>query len=413
MVMFLADRTWNALSIHATRGGRVAFMSPVEDEPRRWRTAAAYITWCGLALIGVRTGLNSPFGTTTQVGLGASVLVVLIGVVHLWSRASPRRLAWRWPSLLAQTAFTLVAVSTLHPTMAVFLVVLVAPVREAGTGRQALAWLILSNSVLLVLLLGDTPSPTGVALWLLFVGFQLFAWTMSLSIESERAWREQLVGVNAELMATRYLLQETARTQERLRISRELHDVAGHRLTALRLNLQSVAEDAGPELDRVELCQALAGELLYDIRTVVHELRADDALNLRAALELLRRQHLELHVDVDVSDDVRVESVPIAEAVLRSSEEAITNAVKHGRAETVWIRLGQKNGRVLLVVQDDGRGGALRSGGEGLRGMRERAASLGGALHIQPSQSCGWRLEISLPAETPASKGSPRAEGGP
>ncbi|MEL2266475.1 histidine kinase, partial [Klebsiella pneumoniae] len=81
---------------------------------------------------------------------------------------------------------------------------------------------------------------------------------------------DDLARVNADLLATRALLADSARDAERLRLARELHDVAGHKLTAMRLNLRALAADpvlAGRE--GLVLAEQLSGELLADIRQVV------------------------------------------------------------------------------------------------------------------------------------------------
>src|SRR3546814_21174463 len=77
-----------------------------------------------------------------------------------------------------------------------------------------------------------------------------------------QAMSEELRAVNADLLATRELLAESARDNERLRLSRELHDIAGHKLTALKINLAALAREARDEAERVRLCARLAAGLL-------------------------------------------------------------------------------------------------------------------------------------------------------
>src|SRR5690606_12300134 len=107
--------------------------------------------------------------------------------------------------------------------------------------------------------------------------FQAFAGlTAWFAIGAERA-RDALATANADLLATRALLAETARDGERLRLSRELHDVAGHKLTALKLNLAALARDPRLAADpQAALCARLADELLADIRGVVAQMRQGD-----------------------------------------------------------------------------------------------------------------------------------------
>src|SRR5690606_24860890 len=114
---------------------------------------------------------------------------------------------------------------------------------------------------------------------LINMGFQaLAAICVHYATSAERS-RDALARVNADLLATRALLADSARDAERLRMARELHDVAGHKLTAMRLNLRSLLAD--PQLaGRHELAVAerLSGELMADIRQVVQSLRDDRGL---------------------------------------------------------------------------------------------------------------------------------------
>src|SRR3546814_6587710 len=93
-----------------------------------------------------------------------------------------------------------------------------------------------------------------------------------------QAMSEELRAVNADLLATRELLAESARDNERLRLSRELHDIAGHKLTALKINLAALAREARDDDERVRLCARLADELLAEIRGVIEQMRTDDGI---------------------------------------------------------------------------------------------------------------------------------------
>src|SRR5690606_11830162 len=233
-----------------------------------------------------------------------------------------------------------------------------------------------------------------VVLWTVpILGFQAFAGLLGHYAGMSDRQREHLAAVNAELLATRELLEETARSGERLKLSRELHDVAGHKLTALKLNLARPARDpalAGRE--EVAVSRDLADELLADIRAVVSQLRAHDGLDLRAALEALARPIPGTRIDVAVEPGLRVEALDQAEALLRVAQEAITNAVRHGRAGTVRLRVQRAGDAVELVVENDGERPAHLRPGNGLTGMRERLEGLGGSLALEPLAPRGLRL---------------------
>jgi signal transduction histidine kinase len=231
-----------------------------------------------------------------------------------------------------------------------------------------------------------------------YVGFQMFAaltaWYARRSEQTAKVLRE----TNAHLLATRSLLEESARDRERLRLARELHDVAGHKLTALKLNLAVLERnsDAGTQTS-VKVVSQLATELLDDIRGVVSQIRQHDGLDMRQALEQLiaplpsPRIHLEVHADA------RVDSVAQADTLLRVVQEALTNIVRHSQAANAWITLERVGDEVKLSIRDDGRGEMPLREGFGLKGMRERLALVAGALEISRHGEGGVMLGITMP----------------
>jgi two-component system sensor histidine kinase UhpB len=87
-------------------------------------------------------------------------------------------------------------------------------------------------------------------------------------------------------------------------------------------------------------------------------------------------------------------------ALYRVAQEALTNVQRHARAQEVWFQLTQQDGKVTLLVSDNGTGPRVESpkeGGFGLRGLRERAARLGGELYLDPRPGGGSQLRFSLP----------------
>jgi signal transduction histidine kinase len=243
------------------------------------------------------------------------------------------------------------------------------------------------------------PSDTGFSL-LGFIGFQMFAvLVMRYAIRAEEM-AEDLKSVNARLLATRSLLGETARDQERLRLSRELHDVAGHKVTALKLNLRGLARRLDAE-SAAEVGKAtdLADELLQDLRSVVRHLRRTEGIELSDSLRELARPFPRPKLELDLDEQARIPRADQAEALLRVVQEALTNAARHGPAENLVVRLRREADRLVLTVEDDGRvAGAIRPG-NGLTGMRERLVELDGSLEISNSDAGGLKLTATLPLE--------------
>lgn len=122
----------------------------------------------------------------------------------------------------------------------------------------------------------------------LYLSLSMLAFTTSYVAQRQTQSREELRVVNSELRATQLLLAEGERAGERLRISRELHDVVGHHLTALSLNLEVASHlVSGKALDHVKQAQSVSKQLLADVRQVVSALRGSDTVDLDRTLREL------------------------------------------------------------------------------------------------------------------------------
>jgi len=266
----------------------------------------------------------------------------------------------------------------------------------------ALAWLIGQN-VLLVLVISDIPdiSFSNAALaGGLFLGISLFAFMSGVVTLRQHIARDALRKVNSELRATQALLADNTRIAERVRIARELHDLVGHHLTALTLNLEVATHLVdGKGLEHVQQAHSLAKLLLADVREVVNDMRVDDKVDLAAALRTLvsgvpePQIHLDLPLELAMTDPRR------AQVLLRCTQEMITNSVRHARAKNLWLSLVQDVDGVALTARDDGRGVNSVEAGNGLKGMAERLRQLGGELKIETSPGAGFSLHAWIPVE--------------
>lgn len=192
-----------------------------------------------------------------------------------------------------------------------------------------------------------------------------------------------------------------AQEGERLRVARELHDEIGQSLTAATLRAERAADEAGGEW------QDIANEIkaaLDDVRRIARELRPEalDDLGLHNALITLCSR-------ISAASDLRIErrleaGLPTLEAdvelvVYRIAQESLTNVARHAHARRAIVSLGSAGDRLVLRVEDDGRGlpAELPKGTAGIGGMRERALLVGGSLKIASEPGEGTIVELEVP----------------
>ncbi|MBB1087336.1 sensor histidine kinase [Lysobacter sp. SG-8] len=262
------------------------------------------------------------------------------------------------------------------------------------------AWLVISQLIIVpVYIRLDLPIFEAVMQSVLYAGFSGFVFVTSLVARQQSLAREEQRQLNAELRATRALLAESARVNERTRISRELHDLLGHHLTALSLNLEVASHlSEGRVKDHVRQAHTLARLLLTDVREAVSQLREGGAIDLEAALRPLAENVPSLNIHMDIASPLTVEDPERAHTLLRCTQEIITNTVRHAGARNLWIDARTEDGTVVMRARDDGRGADGPVAGNGLQGMRERLTQLGGALTIETKPQAGFRLCLALPA---------------
>src|SRR6266545_1839031 len=209
----------------------------------------------------------------------------------------------------------------------------------------------------------------------------------------------RLVRVLDELHATRGELAELAVGRERLRVSRDLHDLLGQSLSAVSLKgdlaLRLLPRD--PTAARAEIAglTGVARDALRGVRAVT---RDQHAVSLRAetqgAAALLGAAGIDAHLDVDLPG-----LPPAVEEVLAwAVREGVTNVLRHSQASTCQITAGHRDGRGWLEIVNDGvRPPAGAGSGSGLNGLAERARALGGSVHAQPSDDGRFRLLVEVP----------------
>jgi two-component system, NarL family, sensor histidine kinase DevS len=194
--------------------------------------------------------------------------------------------------------------------------------------------------------------------------------------------------------------------RERARWARELHDSVLQGLGSRRVLLSSALKRGDPELLKEAVRDALetVGRDIDELRGLITELRPAtlDQLGLRAALEDLA-ERVSHSADVELSTDLSIETArmdaDLETAVYRLVQEALTNVGKHAQASAVTLQVIDREGRLDVLVSDDGRGFDPAAGcsGYGLDGMRERVELVGGELQIDSQPGAGTRMMASIP----------------
>ena len=379
---------------------------------RLLRSAGLY-TWAlvGIPIVGNAWFLPPSSGVDDQgINVPMALLAYLVFGVSYWlatrslASSRPASPAWDIPLLVLLTSAA-VAVGLFTKTgLGALLMLIVAGVLPwLLSARVAVAWLVVAHVFLVpsFMALGIFNFWEAVFQASFYVGFAVFVLVTAYVARQQAAAREEQRRLNAELRATRLLLAESARVNERTRISRELHDLLGHHLTALSLNLEVAGHlTEGRAQEHVKQSHTLARLLLTDVREVVSQLREGDAIDLGSALLLLADRVPGLVIHMDIQEPLTLDDAERAHVLLRCTQEIITNAVRHAAASNLWLRFRREGGMILVEARDDGRGAETVIAGNGLRGMRERLRQHGGNMTIESCMGGGFRLALQLPVDT-------------
>lgn len=227
--------------------------------------------------------------------------------------------------------------------------------------------------------------------------------------ERQRAEHE-LIETNRQLQALS-AAQQNVREEERLRISRELHDELGQSLTGIRMEVSWLGSrlmaDQFELEKKVGSIKKLIDGSISSVRRISSELRplVLDDLGFSAAATWYVKQFTErtgINVNLLLHEQDPDNGSTIATTLFRILQESLTNIARHARANNVDVRLGFSDNHWLLTIQDDGAGfdeKAAKPTGIGLIGMKERVQILGGAFDLTTTPGHGAKVEIRIPAK--------------
>ncbi|MEU6551534.1 sensor histidine kinase [Streptomyces sp. NPDC046915] len=368
-----------------------------------------HLPWRSTVLITVFVVIGSHFAGHQQpdrepLDVAGRVLLLVASGLLLWRQRHPVFVAF------GTATAALVYLAAGYPYGPVFLAVAVSCFSAVVTGHRRAAWaslgLLWAGHVLVALWLYrwlPPPHDKGAG-----VGQEIVVVTWVLAVvalaELGRVRREQW----ARERADRAQAARRRADEERLRIARELHDVLAHSISVI--NVQAgvglALLDSDPEQARAALTtiKDASKEALGEVRQVLDTLRTPGDAPRAPAPGLGRLPEL---VDQAASAGLAVEVEgapprlpPGADlAAFRIVQEALTNVVRHSGSRHARVRLVHEGGALRLVIDDDGPATGAEAGGSGngLAGMRERAAALGGTIEAGPRPDGGFRVLAVLP----------------
>jgi signal transduction histidine kinase len=364
--------------------------------------SVAYLTIAGVGLVSWFT-LDDTGKRWMALGL-----VVLFGLVNVYYESRSGRVQ---PHVYfaIQTGVTS-ALLLIDPggfLFNVFFFILSAQAMVTLPVRQGLVWIGLFSLITAVTSISHF-GPMGFLYALPnFGGYTFFGAFGNALRETEAARRhnEQLL---EELRTAQQQVQELAIAEERNRLAREMHDTLGHRLTVAVVQLEGAQRLIPTEPERaariIGTMREQMKEALADLRHTVTALRAPltDDLPLNVALSRLAQTFQEgtgLTVQLQLPPDLPELSEAQRLTLYRATQESLTNTQRHAGAKQIWLEIQQAESTLTLTAADDGQGfpSDLNGEGYGLRGLHERAAQLGGQLHLESRLGGGAQLRLVLP----------------
>ncbi|MFB9883775.1 sensor histidine kinase [Planobispora siamensis] len=370
--------------------------------------AADVAIGAGVAVLVLAAGVTGlgPLGPAGPLDAGAVVLAGALAAVLAVRRSAPL------PVLLAANAITAAWYFLDYPGRLATLAALIACytlAAERGRWWGAAGWAITAAVSTVVVHTAfdarwfDDRAVNALSLELAAVALGASVHYHRAAAAGARERAEQAAEARAE--------QARARAAEqRLEIARELHDVLGHTMATISVQAGVAAHLMERRPDQVahalSTIKTISDEGLAEVQVLLGALRVDEATPSHGGLAHMDRlldvtRATGTPVELTVRGERRPLPAPVDLAAFRIVQESLTNVRRHARAACVQVRLGYGEDVLEIVVRNDGAAGAVPpgpAGGNGIGGMRARAAALGGTLSAAPGPEGTFEVRCSLPA---------------
>ncbi|GLS27866.1 hypothetical protein GCM10007877_35850 [Marinibactrum halimedae] len=233
-----------------------------------------------------------------------------------------------------------------------------------------------------------------------FIAFQFFAMTSTQTRLHAQSQKAALEKAHIELLMMQNMLSEKTKSSERLRISRDLHDSIGQKLTAISLNLE-YAKHKPPEslLNFINGLKEDVNDALKDVRRVVSEFRTKESIDITTYIQKLAEK-IEV-LKFEAKDNIVLNNPALTEQVIFCLQEGISNALRHGKADTIMLSACEKDKNYFHInLADNGQFKLNTStdeiGGNGLIGMKERLKPYDGKVALLANTTGGAILQLTL-----------------
>lgn len=371
--------------------------------------AVGYFTILTVTLLGLRI---IPAGIPRLVGLG--ILLLFVMLFALVNRSPlPRHVMHFYFAVQSIEVATLMVIMPGWGVFPILFFVLSAQAMVEFKEREGILWVAGFTLITALVFFSTVEWPSALLISLPFTAgywfFAAFARALK-NAEQERNKSQQLLAdlqrAHRQLQEYAARAEELAISEERNRLAREMHDTLGHRLTISAVQLEAVEKLLRAEPERAALMITTVKEqiraALADLRQTVATLREplESDLPLEHALPRLIanfRRATGIEVTLSLPPSLPALTPQQRLTLYRAIQEGLTNVHKHAQATHAWVTLESNGESITLLVRDDGHGPQGGEGGFGLRGLRERAAQLGGKVDFGPAPEGGSLLRLKLP----------------